>query len=321
MAAPSHPPTAAPLPEIALDPRKLLYFATIIDAGSLAKAAKQLSVSQPALSKSMTRLEDELGRTLLERGPSGVTATVFGELMYAHARLIRDEMGLARSQVGSEATVTSSITVGTLPSLSSSVVPLAVGRWRERHPDVLLRVVEKVQVDLLLGLLRGEFDFVLGQTEFYDDLFDGLKQRVLFRDRLCVFAREDHRLFAGGAPAWPDLVEFPWVCATVGWPQSNILEKILAAENLPAPRQLVECGSIDFTKSLVASSDHLALLPIHSVVSSGAGSGIRPLEITVPALKRDIAVIFRGRAALSELSQDFISIIESIGTELSRPEP
>ena len=50
-----------------MDPRKLLYLATIIEQGSLAKAAKQLAVSQPALSKSMDRLESEFGVRLLER--------------------------------------------------------------------------------------------------------------------------------------------------------------------------------------------------------------------------------------------------------------
>ena len=101
-------------------------------------------------------------------------------------------------------------TVGTLPSLAAAFVPLAVSRWRERHPRVLLRVVEKVQVELLFGLLRGDFDFVIAQTEFYN-ILDGFKQRVVYRDRLRVFARPKHRLFRVAKPTWADLAEFPWV--------------------------------------------------------------------------------------------------------------
>src|SRR3979490_1188338 len=82
-----------------MDPRKLLYLATVIEQRSLAKAAKHLAVSQPALSKSMDGLESELGIKLLERGPTGITPTKFGELLYSHARLIRDEMDLAETQV------------------------------------------------------------------------------------------------------------------------------------------------------------------------------------------------------------------------------
>jgi LysR family transcriptional regulator of gallate degradation len=301
-----------------MDPRKLLYLARVIELGSLAKAAKHLAVSQPALSKSMDRLESELGIKLLERGPMGITPTTVGELLYSHARLIREEMDLAETRIQKVGKGRARVVAfGTLPSLASSVVPLAVNRWRERHPRVLLRVVEKVQVELLVGLLRGEFDFIVGQTEFYD-LWDGLKQRVLFRDRLCVFARPQHHLFRLAELSWADLAQFPWVCPMVGGRQRTVLEKLLASEGIDLPQQLIECGSIDFTKSLVAASDHLAMLPAHSVTADVSEGTIRALAITVPALRRNIAVIFRERSPLDSVSRELITHIEAIGTDLSR---
>lgn len=301
-----------------MDPRKLLYLATIIEQGSLAKAAKHLSVSQPALSKSMNRLEGELGIKLLQRGPTGIIPTASGELIYSHARLIREEMDLAKARIHGEKDHARVVTIGTLPSLSSSVIPLAVGRWKERHPRALLRVVEKVQVELLLGLLRCEFDFIVGQTEFFDIFLDGMKQRVLFRDRLCVFARPKHSLFLLESLSWDDLVQFPWVCPMVGWSQRTILEKLVASEGVDPPQKLVECSSIDFTKSLVATSDHLAMLPAHAVTAEVSEGKIRPLAITVSALKRDIAVIFREGAPLDSVSRELIAHIEDIGVTLSR---
>src|SRR5689334_6691996 len=131
-----------------MDPRKLLYFATIIEQGSLAKAAKKLTVSQPALSKSMARLEADLGVRLLERGPTGVTPTRSGELIYAHARLISEEVSLAKTCSQRDDARSDVVSIATLPSLASNVIPLSVARWREAHPNVLLRVVEKVQIEL-----------------------------------------------------------------------------------------------------------------------------------------------------------------------------
>ena len=204
----------------------------------------------------MDRLESKLGIRLLDRAPTGITPTTAGELLYAHARLIREEIDLAEKRVQGENGHAHVVTFGTLPSLASSVVPLAVSRWRERHPGVLLRVVEKIQVELLLGLLRLDSDFVLGQTEYFDFFLEG-------------------------------------VCPMVGWPQRTILEKLLASEGVASPTQLVECGSIDFTKSLVAASDHLAMLPAHCVAADLREGTIGALAITVPALKRDIAVSVR----------------------------
>src|ERR1700716_2908577 len=101
-----------------MDPRKLLYLATVIEQGSLARAAKHLAVSQPALSKSMDRLESELGIKLLKRGSTGITPTKFGDLLYSHARLIREEMNLAETRIQGEKGHGHVVTLGTLPSLA-----------------------------------------------------------------------------------------------------------------------------------------------------------------------------------------------------------
>jgi DNA-binding transcriptional LysR family regulator len=304
--------------QLLMDSRKLLYLAAVVEHGSLNKAAKHLAVSQPALSKAMDRLEGGLGVKLLERGPNGITATAYGELLCSHARLIREELEFAETRIQNAGKRRGRVmTVGTLPSLAASVVPLAVSRWRERHPRIVLRVMEKVQVELLFGLLRGDFDFAIAQTEFFN-LLDGLKQRVIFRDRLRVFARPKHRLFQVTEPTWADLAKFPWVCPMVGGRQRTVLEKLLASEGIDLPQQMIECGSIDFTKALVAASDHLAMLPEHAIMSDLGEGTLKPLAITVPALSRDIAVIFRERSALDASGRDLVRQIETVGADLSR---
>ena len=300
-----------------MDPRKLLYFAAIVEHGSLAKAAKSLCVSQPALSKSMNRLEGELGIKLLERRPTGITPTTSGELIYAHAKLIRTEMDLAGHRLRGKADGSGVITFGTLPSLASHVVPLAVARWKAQYPRVLLRVVERKQIELLLGLLRGEFDFIVGQTEFFDVSVDGLKQRVLFRDQLSILAQASHPLFSLGKLTWGDLSKYPWVCPMIAWPQRAMIESLVEAEGFEPPQQLVECGSIEFIRSLIASSEHLAMLPIHSLPSAIDDGKIKPLPFYVPAFRRNIAVIFRQGSPVDPSSLKLVECIEAIGAEQS----
>lgn len=299
-----------------MDPRKLLYFAAIVEHGSLAKAAKSLSISQPALTKSMNRLEDELGIKLLERRPTGITPTTSGELIYAHAKLIRTEMDLAGHRLRGKTDSSRVVTLGTLPSLASTVVPLAVAKWKVQHPRVLLRVVERKQIELLLGLLRGEFDFIVGQTEFFDVSVDGLKQRVLFRDQLSILAQAQHPLFQLDNLTWGDLAKYPWVCPMIAWPQRAMIESLVAQEGVEPPQQLVECGSIEFIKSLVASSDHLAMLPVHSVPTAVDDGKIKPLPFFVPAFKRNIAVIFRQNSPVDDSSLQLIESIGDVGSEL-----
>jgi DNA-binding transcriptional LysR family regulator len=217
------------IPNVGMDPRKPLY-----------NAAKKLAISQPALMKSMDRLESELGMQLLMRTPTGIVPTPLGELVYSHAKLIRDEVRLAESRLRGDSATTNIVTAGALPSLASRMLPLAAARWREQVPDVMLRVVETRQADLLLGLFRRELDFIIAHTELCDLFPERLKQRVLFRDQLCVFARSDHYLFGPSELSWVDLAQFPCISPVFGWQQRAVLENLVGAEGVPPPRQFIE---------------------------------------------------------------------------------
>jgi DNA-binding transcriptional LysR family regulator len=306
-----------PAYQLNIDPKKLLYLASIIESGSFKSAAKALDVSQPALSTSMSRLEAELGMQILLRGPTGVAPTAIGEVLYCHARLIRDAIELAeRALLNVNGEHPLSIRIGSLPSLASTVMPMALSRWREAHTERDLHVVEAPQIDLLIGLLRGEFDFVFGFTECYD-LEDGLRQRVLFRDKLLVIARAEHPLSNVTDLNWETLVRYPWVAPTARRAHS-ILAAALKIAKLPPPERMTVCGSVTLLKSLVIDSDHLAVLPAHAVRQELADGRLCSLSISDTALDRNIAVFFRDNYHLDEQSRDLVKLVESVGQELCR---
>jgi DNA-binding transcriptional LysR family regulator len=300
-----------------MDPRKLLYLASVIEHGSFKKAAKHLLISQPALSTSMDRLEKSLGGKLFKRGPAGISPTSLGELLYTHARLIRDEMDLAEHRMRQLDNDNDGVlTFGVVPTLATSVIPTAILRWRETYPMHRVRVVHKVHIELLTGLIRGDLDFIVGRTDTYDFL-DGIKRRVLFRDRLYVMGHPNHPVFNLGPPTWAELARFPWILPIVG-NHRTLLESILTSEGVALPMQLTECDSIDFIKSIVAESDHLALLPTHTVTDEIKSGKIRALELSVQQLNRDIAVIFREREPLDEASRSLVAHIEAVGSSFGR---
>ena len=300
-----------------IDPKKLLYFATVIEQGSLSRAAKLLGVSQPALSTSMDRLEAEVGMRLLERGPTGIVTTKQGDVLYCHARLIREEVELAKRDLLNQRTdQTDPIRIGSLPSLASRVVPLALSRWRETHKGVHLQVVENAQVDLLTGLLRRDFDFVIGLTEVFD-MLDGLRQRVLFRDVLCVIAGPHHPLRGAKNLTWQDLVQYPWISPT-SRRTHTVLEHVVHTMKVELPRQVTVCGSVSLLKSLVAETDHIALLPAHAVQTEIAEERLISLPFEDAALSRDIAVFFREGYEMDQARRDLVSCVEEIGLKLCR---
>lgn len=305
-----------PASGLRIDPNKILYLAAIIEHGSLKSAAKVLGLSQPALSTSMSRLEDELGMRVLERGPFGVLPTPIGEVLYCHARLIRDEIGLAASTLINAQGDTPAIRIGTLPSLASAILPIALNRWRDTFRERELHVVEVPQIDLLTGLLRREFDFVFGFTECYD-LENGLRQRVLFRDKLFVIARVEHPLASERDIKWELLVTFPWVCPTAK--RSHvILDAALKAHKVTPPEHMTVRGSVTLLKSLVVNSDHLAVLPAHALREDLQAGHMICLDVVDQALDRNIAVFSREGYVFDNPSRELIFHVGSVGQELCR---
>lgn len=300
-----------------IDPKKLLYFASVIEHGSLNRAAKALSVSQPAMSTSMDRLETEMGMRLLDRGPTGIVATKYGEILYCHARLIREEVELAKRDLLSVlAGQIESIRVGSLPSMAGSIIPMAINRWRALHPQGDLQVVENAQFDLLTGLLRRDFDFVVGFTEVFD-MLDGLRQQVLFRDLLCVFVRPGHPLQSVADLTWADLVQYPWISPT-SRRSHTVLQHVMSTMNVGPPQQITVCGSVSLLKSLVADSDNLALLPRHAASSELAEGRLVALPFQDPVLQRSIAVFFREGYEMDQPRRDLVTCVKDCGLELTR---
>ena len=303
-----------------IEPRKLLHFAAIIEHGSLNRAAQALGVTQPALTAAMNRLEAELGVQVLERGPKGIIPTRYGEILYFHARLIRQELQLARQNLMNLTEgQAESIRIGSLPSLSESIIATAVTHWQGSYPDSRLQVVTNAQYDLLIGLLRREFDFVIGFTEVFD-MLDGLRQQVLFRDLLCVITRPGHPLHTVEKVTWADLMQYPWVSPT-SRRTNTVLEHVTSKMHVGPPQKITVCGSVSLLKSLVAASDHLALLPAHAVKSDLADGRLVALPFVDPVLYRNIAVFFREGYELDQPRRDLVTCVKEAGLEFLKEHP
>ncbi|TJV46170.1 MAG: LysR family transcriptional regulator [Mesorhizobium sp.] len=294
-----------------MDLRKLLYMKSVVDHGSFNKAAKELHISQPALSRSIDKLEASLGVKLLERSPVGVVPTPDGELLYSRAWFIQDEIDIAEKQIQSQREVRPQrIVIGVMGSIVANVLPLAVARWRKEFPDVPLRIEQSSHTELFLFLLRTNLDFIIAHTGGFE-LALGLKQRVLFRDRKVVFTRAGHPAHDGPV-SWKELSKYPWATHLIR-NQASPVEQVMEAEGICAPTQLTECNSVSFMKTLVANSDHIGMLYNHLVKDEVDAGLLQRLPITAPLLGRNIAVFSRERSSFNEASCRLLDHIAEIG--------
>jgi DNA-binding transcriptional LysR family regulator len=277
-----------------LDTRRLHYFIEVVDYGSINKAAGRLGITQPALTKSLRELERELKVTLLERSAAGVTPTVFGRSLYAHARAIAAEIEHAQVELrrlgGGEGGY---VRVGALPSVSGGLVARAVAGLMQRHPELFVRVVEKQNYELLPALRRREFDFVVA---LLDDVEPepGVRHRVVLRDWLRIVAREGHPLQGEREVTCEQLVRYPWVHPVVGTTHRPILKLLFRDSGIDPPQPRMECGSVQFAKTIIGRSDALGLLPEHAIQPELHAGAMFSLPVVSEDLRRTVAIHYRG---------------------------
>ena len=145
-----------------MDLRQLRYFAQIVESGSLSKASRQLYVAQPALSQQVSKLEEEVGKPLLNRSSRGVAPTENGLALYHHARFMLRQLDQALSIARKESgAVQGMVSVG-LPATTVSALGLPlVRRIRERYPNILLNVVEGMSGHLGQMMRLGQLDLAI----------------------------------------------------------------------------------------------------------------------------------------------------------------
>lgn len=126
--------------------RRLKSFITIVDMGSITRAADALHIAQPALSQQLVALEEHFRRQLLIRSQQGVVPTEAGKVLYGHANAMLRQFAQAEADVLSAGqTLTGRVSVGLAPfSVAATLAMSLLSEMRQRHPGILLHLVESV---------------------------------------------------------------------------------------------------------------------------------------------------------------------------------
>lgn len=186
-----------------MDVRHLRHVLAIQRAGSFAKAAEDLGLAQSTLSKSIARLEDELGLRLFERSGSGAMPTPMGLVVAARAeRIIGEAERLQRDVELAAAGETGDIRIGLGPALRPVFLPLFTASVVRRWPRLKILIDVERRERLLADFRAGRYDMVLTARSEELDGPDNLSFEVL-REPLIPLAAPDHPL-AGRTSIGPD---------------------------------------------------------------------------------------------------------------------
>jgi DNA-binding transcriptional LysR family regulator len=199
------------------DTRRLRVLVQVARQGSFSAAAETLGYTQPAVSRQIATLEAEVGTQLVRRVPQGAVLTDAGRLLVDRAEMILVNLASAEEELRQLAGLEGGrLRLATFASAAASIMPLAIARFRERHPSVELQVVMADPYESLPQLRTGELDFVLSHEslEDADDARAGIELLHLFDDPMYVVMPVGHRLASAPDLDLSSFADEPWMLAT-----------------------------------------------------------------------------------------------------------
>lgn len=270
-------------------------------------AARRLGIAQPTVHRAITQLEQEAGRTLFARTGRGMLATRPARALAQAARLAFAELAQAEADLGDmTGREVGRIVVGAMPLSRSSVLPEAIARFREIRPTLPLLVHDGPYDELLAGLRRGEIDLLIGALRDPAPI-DDVEQHLLFHDDLVLVAGSGHPLLRAGTDGITPaaLAAFPWVVNRVGTPTRAHFDRLFAGG--PAPRSLVESGSVILMRELLAGSRHLGCISRLQAHAEGGAMSVLPLDL--PQTSRPIGYTTRAGWIPTLAQSDFVALL------------
>jgi len=144
-----------------VETRALRYFQTVAECGSYSRGAELLRISQPAVSRQIGKLEDELGARLFKRNGHGVSLTGAGQVLLERCQLVLRELEQTKQEIRNGAQGPSgSIALAVPPAAAHFLVPALVQRFGARYPNVFLKLVGGFSSHIHEWLVRGQVDIV-----------------------------------------------------------------------------------------------------------------------------------------------------------------
>src|SRR3984885_13272928 len=242
---------------------RLHVLVEVVSRGSFSGAAQALSYTQSAVSQSIARLEHETGATLVVRDRRGVRPTAAGATLIAHAEAVFAQVQAAEAELDAVLGVRAGrLRVASFPSAGATLVPLAVARFREAHPNVALTLAEgepeqiapRLRADAINLALLFEFPGVRERPAA------GLRSVTLLEDPMHVALPADHPLASKPALSLADLRDQQWVQTTA----SSSCARHVVRSCLVAgfePYVAFESDDYDTVQGLVAAGVGVALIP------------------------------------------------------------
>lgn len=299
--------------------RDLNILLAVAQRGSMAKAAAELAISQPAVSKAVADLERAIGLRLLDRNRNGVELTPCGRALVSRGVAIFDELTQGLHELEALADPTrGQLRIGSSESVAAGLLPAVIAQFAKQHPNIRLNVAQTVlssahyrelrerHIDLLLGWVPATF------------AEDDLVVETMFSDLRVVVAGPQSKWTKRKRLSLADLANEAWILPPPDTYPGMAIADLFREAGLGLPCAPITTLSIQLCCRLAASGDFITTLPGSVVHFTGRAFSLKRLPVELPQKSEAMVAIVRLRGrTLSPAAERFIDCVRDVSKSLA----
>jgi DNA-binding transcriptional LysR family regulator len=299
--------------------RDLHILLSVVQHGTMAKAAAELGISQPAVSKAIADMEHAFGLRLLDRSRSGIEPTAYGRALVARGQVIFDELkhGVEELAFLADPTV-GDLRIGSTESIAAGFLPAVIERFSREQPSVRLDVAQAVlnaqhyrelrerSIDLLLGRIPTPFDE------------DGLQAEIVYDDQVVVVVGCRSKWAQLRKPKLADLAGERWILPPADTMPGSLAAEWFRANGVEMTRAPITTLSIHLCCRLAANAQFVTTLPTSVLRFGNHQKSLKVLPIKLPVQPRPVGIVTLKNRTLSPVAKLFIECVHRTALQDSK---
>ncbi|UWR13336.1 LysR family transcriptional regulator [Sulfitobacter mediterraneus] len=294
-----------------MDLKSLNLFLAVYDARNISGAANKLGMNQPAVSKAVHRIEQELGIELFEREPRGVAPTQFADILADSAREVDTTLTATFRRIDAMRNATEGeIVVGAGGTWQEAILPKAVARVIRRRPGARIIILPAQPEDLLAALIKGKFDLGLAPLDLPDDIAGKVKTQCLIKTELAVIGRKDHPLAGKQKLSLAELTTQNWVLPPGKFIRERF-ERGFRTAGLEPPLPSIECYDSSCLFQIVEETDILTFVA-EIRLAQRPDLNLQRMPDNPLNLERESGLILRKTSYVPPLAKHLIREVEAL---------
>jgi DNA-binding transcriptional LysR family regulator len=290
--------------------RDLHILLAVVRRSSMANAASDLAISQPAVSKAIADMEHVLGVRLLDRNRNGVEPTVYGRALVRRGLAMFDELKLGMEELAFLANPdVGELRIGSTESVAAGLLPAVMDRFTREHPRVRLTVTQAViNTQHYRELRERSIDLFLGRipSPFAED---DLEAEIVYDDPVVVVAGARSRWVRARNLNLAGLTGEPWVLPPEDTIAGPLARDLFRASGTEMPLAPVTTLSIHLCCRLAATGRFITTLPTSVLRFGGGHRSLKVLPVKLPKQARPVGVVTLKKRTLSPVATRFIDAV------------